>query len=325
MKKTKIITMSLLLATLAVGCTKDDATIVTNNEPATVQGKSPLRLFVNDVDNNGSKVSFNPNGTDNFAANWIENEWVLLNGTNYQVGLFSEQGTDYVGLKDEFNEFIEPVASDMTALYPGKSFNIDNNIVDVEVNDSVIILHSLGIKFINGDNQSTAFPMYANTTAGSQDLYFDHLTCGIQLRLENTTGSDKNIARLTIVAQSTTNVVNLGIDNDGDNNNDIIARWATEGPWVPMGPVGQNDDDVDVKYSSVMNFTFSDDGDNAYKTIPAGDTLKFCVPVTISSLKYLKVAAYDENGNQIFYKKKNFSGAQTLVRNQMYTFPVIEF
>ena len=41
MKKTKIITMSLLLATLAVGCTKDDATIVTNNEPATVQGKSP--------------------------------------------------------------------------------------------------------------------------------------------------------------------------------------------------------------------------------------------------------------------------------------------
>ena len=322
MKKTKIITMSLLLATLAVGCTKDDATIVTNNEPATVQGKSPLRLFVNDVDNNGSKVSFDPTGADNFAANWIENEWVLLNGTNYQVGLFSEQGTDYVGLKDNGGNFIQPATSDMTALYPGKDFD-DNKVV---VNDSEIILKQLGIKFTSDGKQSTAFPMYANTTAGSQALYFNHLTCGIQVRLKNTTGSDVNIAKLTIVAQSDAAVVNLGLDNDNDDVNDIIARWETEvvGPWVPMGPVGQNGDAVDVKFSSVMNFVFKDESNNAYKSISNGETLKFCVPVTISSLKYLKVAGYDENDNLIFYKKASFGSAQNLYRNNMYSFPVIE-
>ena len=210
----------------------------------------------------------------------------------------------------------------MTALYPGKDFD-DNKVV---VNYSEIILKQLGIKFTSDGKQSTAFPMYANTTAGSQALYFNHLTCGIQVRLKNTTGSDVNIAKLTIVAQSDAAVVNLGLDNDNDNVNDIIARWETEvvGPWVPMGPVGQNGDAVDVKFSSVMNFVFKDESNNAYKSISNGETLKFCVPVTISSLKYLKVAGYDENDNLIFYKKASFGSAQNLYRNNMYSFPVIE-
>ena len=91
-----------------------------------------------------------------------------------------------------------------------------------------------------------------------------------------------------------------------------------------MDPVGQNGDNVDVKYSSVMNFVFKDENNNAYKTVSAGETLRFCVPVTISSLKNLKVAGYDENGNRIFYKKASFENAQNLVRNRMYSFPVIE-
>ena len=313
MNKTKIFTITLLLATLAVGCSKDETTSGQNNG----QGKAPLRLYVNNIANNGSKVSFDPSGDNNFTAQWVEDELVNLNGSLYTVGLYNDE---YYALKDNDNNFIvanDVNGNDMVAIYPGANFGNNN----VEVNDSEIILHSLEINFKNDGTQSTVFPLYASEPANSLYLYFNHLTCGIQLRLKNSTGDPINIASLTIVAQSTTDVENLGKDG-------FSARWAVEqpGPWVPMGPVGENNDEngVDIKYSSVMNFDFNDVENHQYKTITNGQTLEFCVPVTISSLKYLKVAGYDENGNLIFYKKKSFENAQTLVRNYMYPFPVIE-
>lgn len=318
MKKSKITLITLLLATLAVGCSKDETTVVPTNVPGNEQVKAPLRLFANAIANSGSKVSFDVTGDGEhpFAANWVDDEWVMLNGTNYKVAWSNDNG-GYYGLKDNNGNFISPVPEGMHALYPGQSFG--DNEVEISSNGKEIILHRLGIHFVGAtsDTQSTAFPMVANAAADTQYLYFDHLSCGVQLRLKNN-GSAVNIASLTIVAQSTTDVENLGI-------NDTIARWAVEGPWLPMGPVGTNGDDVDVKFSSVMNFDFSDDNGHSYKTINNGQTLKFCVPITISSVRYLKVTGYDENGNVLFYKKKDFVIPVDVERNRMYTFPIIEF
>lgn len=304
---------------LAVGCSKDETTVVPTNVPGNEQVKAPLRLFANAIANSGSKVSFDVtgNGVHPFEANWVDDELVWLNGNVYKVAWYSDDQCAYYGLKNNDDEFIEPFHVGMHALYPGHSFG--NNDVEISENGKEIILHRLGIHFVGAtsDTQSTAFPMVANAVADTQSLYFNHLSCGVQLRLKNN-GTPVNIASLTIVAQSTTDVNNLGIG-------DTIARWAVEGPWVPMGPVGTNDDEIDVKFSSVMNFDFSDDNGHSYKTINNGQTLKFCVPITISSVRYLKVTGYDENGNVLFYKKKDFGDLVNVYRNQMYTFPIIEF
>lgn len=315
MKKSKIALITLLLATLVVGCSKDEPATPQGNEPA----KAPLRIFANQYEGNGSKVSFDPtgNGTVPFAASWVAGEKVVLNGTEYTVAhsvnwdynYYLINGDNYNNPDD--NDFVISPGVAMTAIYPGPS-TAD---IDVEVSSNEITLNKLLIRFLSDGSQSTAFPMVATAAANVQNLYFNHLTAGVQLTLRNGTGSAVNVAKLTIIAQSGSQVVNLSKDG-------VTARWAVEGPWVPVGPVGQNGDDVDVKYSSVMNFDIKGEGTN-YKTIAASEYLKFCVPITISSLNKIKVIGYDQNGTVVFYKKKSFGSEFNVDINKMYTLPEI--
>ncbi len=200
----------------------------------------------------------------------------------------------------------------MKSLYPGDSF--DGNDIEI-VNGKEIVLHSLKIKFLSGGKQSMAFPMVANASADATSLYYNHLSGGVQVTLENNSGADVNVAKLRIVAQSTTDVVNLGI-------NDTIARWAVEGPWVPFNTVGQNGNEVDVKYSSVMYFDLMD-GDTPTKTIANDDELVFCVPITISSMRKLNVTGYAADGTQLFQVHKTFKNDVAVQPNRMYAFPPI--
>lgn len=211
-----------------------------------------------------------------------------------------------------------PFSDEMSALYPGESFG--RNKVEI-VNGKEVVMSQLEIAFLDDDRQAMAFPMVAGATANSSELYFDHLSAGVQITLSNP-NDDINITRLTIVAQSNEEVGNLGIENT-----DTIARWAVEGPWVPLGLVGHNDDVIDVTYSSVMNFVLSDKVNNTeYKTLEGGGgELKFCIPLTISSMDRIKVIGYDDNGDIAFYVRKEFNqGAVEVKSNNMYTLPVIE-
>lgn len=313
MKKTKIFTLTLLVALLAAGCSKSEqeegAVTASQNQ------KNRLWIFANDMGRDGSKVSINPD-MPNDEAQWIEDELVAVNGNVYKVA-FDNQYQKYF-LKDiSTNQPVMPFSEEMSALYPGASFG--RNIVEIE-NGKEVVMSQLEIAFLDGDRQAMAFPMVAGATANSSELYFDHLSAGVQITLSNP-NDDINITRLTIVAQSNEEVGNLGIENT-----DTIARWAVEGPWVPLGLVGHNDDEIDVKYSSVMNFVLSDKvNDTEYKTLESGNELKFCIPITISKMDRIKVIGYDDNGDIAFYVKKEFSGGTDELRsNNMYALPVIE-
>lgn len=315
MKKTKIFTLTLLAALLATGCTKSEQDEVAVT--ASQNTKSRLWIFANEIGHSGSKVSINPNDPTE-DAQWIEDELVSLNGTIYKVAFDNERGQYF--LKDLTTDApIQAFPENMSSLYPGASFG--SNVVSIENNGKEIVLQQLEIGFLEDDRQSMAFPMVAGATANSTELYFDHLSAGVQLTLSNTHEAI-NIDRLTVIVQSNQDVVNLGLD-------DTIARWAVEGPWLPLGPVGHNDDEVDVKFSSVMNFVLTDRvNDTPYKTIEQNGELKFCVPITISSMKRLKVIGYDDHGDIAFYVTKNFytsTDEEVAVEiNRMYAFPTIE-
>lgn len=313
MKKTKIFTLTLLVALLAAGCSKSEqeegAVTASQNQ------KNRLWIFANDMGRDGSKVSINP-VNPNQAAQWITDEKVLVNGEVYKVA-FDDQYQKYF-LKDmSSDQPVMPLSEEMSALYPGASF--DGNIIDIK-NDKEIVMSQLEIAFLDGGRQAMAFPMIATASANSEALYFDHLSAGVQITIQNN-GTQINLKRLTIIAQSNENVVNLG------TNDDNIARWAVEGPWVPLGPVGHNDDEIDVKYSSVMNFVLSDKVSHTeFKTL-GSDPVTFCVPITISKMKRLKVIGYDEHDAIVFYKTKGFfpddDQEVDVERNKMYAFPKI--
>lgn len=316
MNKLKLSALTLLLATLAVGCTE--------KEQVTPVDKGHLWIFANQFATD-SKVSFdpsNPYSTDEgTAAQWVENEPVVLNNTVYYVALDG----DRYSLKSSpsSTDFIEPLTQDMLALYPGAAFG--GNEVAV-VNGNEVVMNRLVARFLTNGRQEIAFPMVASASANSQDLYFNHLCGGVRISIQNNRTEPVTVASLRIVGQSTSQVVNLGRDIDGDNVVDYTARWAFEGPWVPSGSVGGNDDDVDVKYASVMVFDLksenSGSADLPYVTIAAGDTLQLCVPVTISTMNKIEVTGYSEAGAEIF-RKKGGGAAFAIAPNHMYTIPAI--
>lgn len=288
MKTNKFIAI-MLLGVLATACSKDD-----NNR---------LTLLAEGFTNGNSKVLINP--TDIPAgARWITDDTIKLNGNVYSIAL---DGADY-RLKDNNGQFVGSQSSDMTALYPGSSFGGN----DVTVDDDEIILNRLVVNMTD-NGQEIAFPMVAKAAAGENDLYFYHLSGGIQVTLHANTAVD--IASLKIVAQSTSEVENI-------TYNGVKARWAVQGPSMPTGNIGDNDPVVDVRYISEMNFDLKS-GTNNYASIAANDDLVFCVPITIASMKKLVFTGYDVNGAQLFHVTKEFDSNVEVVRNKMYTVPII--
>lgn len=298
MKTNKFIAI-MLLGVLATACSKDD-----NNR---------LTLLAEGFTNGNSKVLINdPNHPDG-GATWIIGEKIKLNNDVYYIG--QDDKNEY-RLKNSLEdaEYVEPLNEQMTALYPGDNFGGN----DVTVYSNEIVLNRLVVKMNSDGKQEIAFPMVAKADAGEDDLFFYHLSGGIQVRLHANTAVD--IASLKIVAQSTTAVDNLdNLDTLG-----VTARWAVQGPSMPTGNIGDNGPVVDVKYISEMNFdlkTSGDNGDINYVTVN-GD-LVFCVPITIASMNKLVFTGYDVNGTQLFHVSKDFGSNVTVNRNMMYTVPPI--
>ena len=285
----------MLLGVLATACSKDD-----NNR---------LTLLAEGFTNGNSKVLINdPNHPDG-GATWITGEKIKLNGTVYYIG--QDDKSEY-RLKNSLEdaEYVEPLNEQMTALYPGSSFGGN----DVTVNSSEIVLNRLVVKMNSDGTQEMAFPMVAKADAGADDLFFYHLSGGIQVWLHANTAVD--IASLKIVAQNTEAVDNL--DNLGYDG--VTARWAVQGPSMPTGNIGDNGPEVNVKYISEMNFDLKS-GTNNYVTVD--DELVFCVPITIASMNKLVITGYDVNGAQLFHVSKDFDDEVVVVRNKMYTVPPI--
>lgn len=282
----------MLLGVLATACSKDD--------------NGRLTLLAEGFSNGNSKVLINPYIPDG-SATWIIGEKIKLNDNVYYIG---QDASNNYRLKTSMDatDYVESQSSDMTALYPGDGF--DGN--DVTVNSNEIILNRLVVNMTN-EGQKIVFPMVAKADAGENDLYFYHLSGGIQVRLHAT--SPVNVASLKIVAQSTTAVDNIAYDG-------VTARWAVQGPSMPTGNVGQNGDEVDVRYISEMNFDLKS-GDNNYVTVDDDDDLVFCVPITIAAMKKLVFTGYAEGGAELFHVTKDFGSNVTVERNKMYTVPII--
>ena len=314
MKTNKFIAV-VLLAALATGCSKSDSIDGPN-------AKKFISIHTSAMGGNGgTKVSLDPSNSGPYSIpfdiQWVDGEPIKFKGSSTNIVLPIEWG----GANDYYIEH-EPFTESIRSLYPGQSF--DGN--EVDVNADGIVMHNLEIKF-EGNRQTMAFPMVAVADANEDDFTYNYLCGGVRLTLDNQSGANMNVKSLRIVAQSITDVVNLGTDENGlDDGGAIVARWATEGPWVPSGLVGDNTEDVvDVKYSSVMNFTLSDvDEGTDHIILSDGTQVQFCVPITISLMKKLNITGYDEEGRQLFQVHKNFANDVQVVRGKMYDLPVIE-
>ena len=135
------------------------------------------------------------------------------------------------------------------------------------------------------------------------------------------------MASLKVVAQSNQDEPG-SIDNLSFNQNDswdraFTARWAVQGPTVPTGNVGSNGDEVDAKFASEMNFDLKSGYGNDPVTIEEDDDVSVCIPVTITSIKRLAVTGYAQDGTELFHVVKDFGTNINVVRNKMYTVPVI--
>lgn len=296
MKKTKILTIALLLATLA-GCGKDN------------DGR--IRVFADKMSNGNSKVLIDPNNISS-GAQWVAGEdWILLNNDPYEV----QENVDgyYIQTNDE-----SIISGPIVAFYPCTEFGGNDN--DIDIVDNTILLNRLVVEF-TFDGHKIAFPMVATAQASAEELHFRHLTGGFRINLHNE-GDDVNLASVKIVAKSNTYAAPLSYDDNDVTYETYTAKWAVQGPSVPTGSIGDNGDEVDVNYTSEMNFDFKSSY-NDYVTVN-GD-LSFCIPVTISSVDKLVVTGYDDEGNVLFNKVKDLPNPVPVARNHMYDTPVINF
>ena len=302
MRTIRIISIALLFAAFATGCNKEE-----NNY---------IEIFADHFADNIGKVLSDPYNIL-AASEWIEYEPVNLNDYLYFIGADS---LNRHFLADGQCEFIRPLGEEMCAIYPGWSF--DGN--DVEVSNSgdyrEIVIRRLVVRIRDDNRQEMAFPMAAKSAPGASSLYFCHLTGGIRLTLHNSSGSPINVASLKIIAQSENPVTNLDTTIGGIT---FTSRWAVQGPTVPSGPVGTNDDTVDVKYTSEMNFDLRNGFNDNYATIDNNGDLMFCIPITINSVKRLVVTGYSVEGTEIFHVGNSFGQEVTVERNRMYTVPTI--
>lgn len=291
MKKTKILTVALLLATLA-GCSKDN------------DGR--IRIFAEKMSNN-TKVLVNPENIS-AGAQWVVGEYVKLNGVYKTIQKDETSGAYYL-------DDTENMTGDKVAYYPGKSSNKYG--IDF-VNDTMFI-NSLSVIFRSGGQHEIAFPMVATAGPNENQLGFRHLTGGFRVTLKKTSASSVSVARVRVIAQNTAAVEPLYY-KDVDLNR-YYAKWAA--PMGPSMPLGEN---LNVKYCSVMNFDlYNYNENNPGVSFSQTDERKFCIPITVSSVKNLYVTGYDDEGTELFSVKKVFTSAVEVERNHMYDIHPIEF
>jgi len=305
-----------LLAVLATGCKKESIRTLR------------LGITTENFRNGGnSKVAFNPANVQ--AANtWIVGEPIKVNSTMCYVAQadidFEEAEdvtkyyltTDPAAAGNQSDDYV-PADGDfpMTALYPGASFG--GNVVTV--GDDEMVLSNLVINRITGTPvmQTMAFPMMAEASAATSSLLFHHMTGGLKLTLANGDATeDVDLATLKIVAWGTSD------STDNMSYSNYTVRWAQDGPTVPGGHPGDMTGDLNANYSSDMRFTLRTDGVDGV-TVPANDSITFCVPITITSVHYITITGYNAADEEVFCKTANLSSTAhphgvTVERNKMY-------
>ena len=290
-----------LLALMATGCKKENngrVGIVAENM------RSDSKIVI-DLDNINS-------------ATWLAGEYIDVNGTPHVIRQDAE-GFYLSGINE---------TGSVVAVYPGSSTGGN----DVVVSNNEVVIKRLTINRTSPNYyEEVVFPMVATASAVGDQLLFKHITAGLKLTLVNRTYSPMELASVKIVAQSTNRLQNLTVDG-------VTARWAVQGPALPPGQVGEREDDYSAANACEMNFdfatTYSDYGyaepTKSSTTVPSvtiwngGGWFPFCVPITVSSLRYLTVIGYDPNGAQLFYKTKDLGAEMTLSSNNMYIIPNIE-
>lgn len=289
------------MATLAISCGKD-------------KDNARLRILAENMSGSSAKVLVDPSDVNN--ASWVDGEFINLNGQQKEIML---DGTDGVYYLTNVESLGEPTT--YYAVYPGDDDYYNDVTVTNNNGTGEVVLNRLAIRFEGSNSHHVIFPMVATANADDNTLPFRHLTAGFKMKLINGTTSPKNLASVKIIAQSATSVTNLGLTDI-----DYTARWAVQGPAVPSGEVGSNTTDMNVSYSSEMNFDLKS-GANDFVTINDGGNISFCIPVTISSVRYLTIVGYNTNGTEMFQIHKNLcpsdQGEIALERNKMYIIPDI--
>ena len=296
--KTHRIIILALMSLMVSACSKDS------------DGR--LRIYAEEMyGSHNTKVWVNPSDVS-ASASWVVGEQIDLNGTPYSIA--NDGDGNYLDAEEN------SLSESLYAIYPA-TVNTDGNNVTVTNNSasaSTVVIKSLSVNFRNGGHDIT-FPMATGQTdKSSGKLLFKHLTGGMTLTLANTTGDDCTVGSVKVV------VYGDGAAPTPITAHNVTTRWAVQGPVLPGGEIGGNNDNQTVGYASEMHFALKDNSTNG-KIITSGSSISFVVPVTITPIKRLVVTGYSTNGAQLFVKDKVLSAAQTIQANHMYNIPEITF
>lgn len=310
--KTKIIMMSALLALVATGCTKDDNQKVNDGR---------IKIFAEGMTAAGgnTKLLVDPaNLTGKNGIQWKAGETVNVNGTPKSI---SGDKTDGYSI----DASSVSLASDgaLYAIYPGNSFasiasygnswTVTNN----QNAASSISLTSLAIRFYNDGTHDIVFPMAGKAVVNDEQMTFKHLTAGFKMTLNNTKSESVTLKKIKVYvygSNSTEGTTTI-------NGVAYTVRWSNQGmmPVVPVGPIGSITDQ-DLSYGSEMVFNlYNESATTTGKDIAASESLTFCIPVTLASVRRITVIGYsDDNCTTPVFSKTSAVTAE-LQPNYMYT------
>lgn len=272
-----------------------------------------INIFAENM-NGDSKVWVDPDPTNLNNVTWVLGESIDLNNQSYDI---KSNGNG------SFSLDVTPLNETMYAIYPATT-NSDGDDIEVTNNNgsaSTVTLNSLAINFLSTGGHNVVFPMESQANAGAGSMKFNHLTGGLRLTLFNpNTTSPLTLSAVKVVLRSDQEVSPLG-------NHGVTATWAVQGPTMPSGEIGGIEGDQPVGYSSEMYFVLQNTDANgtisAGATIVPQDRMRFCVPVTVSSFRYITVIGYNMDGSQRFTKSKDLGVETTIERNKMYTIPEV--
>lgn len=294
MKTHKIISVAALAALLATACSNDN------------DGR--IRLFAERMTQGGNaKVLFDAAHLD--AAEWVAGESIDINGNAYTIGGTANDGYSVDGTAI--------TGSALYAIYPatvndalGNKIYVTNGghdgICGVDIRSLAVNMHSDG-------RHDVYFPMAAAAAADATEMTFQHLTGGLKLTLRNTSATDAVISGLVVSATKA--------DGSPAIYRNIAPSWA--GSLLPIIPTEHGEDeDQGIQFYSDIQLRMNTDGTPGV-TIPAGQSITFCIPMLAQQLKNITVTGYGVNS--LIQKTKTLDTPKDIERNKMYTIPVIEF
>lgn len=286
MKTNKFLAV-MLLAVLAVGCTKD---------------ASHIRIISENMDG-GSKIWVDPTDVS-ASATWIDGETIDINSVTYTI---DERNNNFY--LDEV-----PTGATRYAVYPATT-NANGNDVEVTNNGSsgaTITLNRLAVNFHDGGHD-IIFPMAAVAGESAETMLFNHLTAGFKLTLSASSATTVSSVKVIVYGDAAVGAIKL-------NDVTYTVNWADDGLTTPVGEVGGITGDYDARYASVMYFDMNTSGAAGVEVNSTGKT--FCIPVTVTNVKRISVVGYGNTGQTLFEKTQTLNNIP-VQRNTMYTIPTI--